>query len=306
MGVPGSIVRPWHAGALTIALASAACTPDEPGAVPAPPAPSVRAHDPLAEPMERFETDEEEQRYLLGRARTSIEAGRRDEARVTLQTLSATSRRSEARAHGVLLLASLEVEDGTVDAAVDRLLQLRLEAPAHAAIEFALGNALHAAGRLIEAEGAYRRSIRIRPGFLPAWGSLAKLLETTGRTEDAQELAVRLERQIVQMHHRLRAEESERERALLIEDLARWIPDERVSRALVHGLQDDVFELRLLAALALRETGTESALPALRSFAATLEEPAALAVVHDAIDTIERRSPGLPPQRRRARGSEAD
>lgn len=284
---------------MTLALVACGREPRPAPPEPAAPAPA-RIVDTITEPLEHFEPDTDEQRHLLALARAGIEQGRRGEARVTLQTLHDTRARSRSRALGVGLLARLEMEQGQVDAAVERMLQLRLDSPSSAEIEHVLGECLASAGRPIEAEGAWRRALRIRPDFLPPWAALATLLHANGREDDADEIRLRLERHLDDMAHRLARSESESERALLLEDFARWTPDERVSRALVRALGDEVHDLRLLAALALGNAGTSSARRSLETFLGTLTEPAERAIVEQAMAQLPTAPGPAPGSRRRA------
>ena len=190
----------------------------------------------------------------------------------------------------MLMLSELYSEEGKKDQALSTLLDLRKKAPAYAQLEFVLGSLYLELKKFPESEEALKRAIQIQADFLPAYASLQKNYTETNRPKDAQEMAVRFERQAAAVGEKLNSAIPDPEKIQVIQSLAFAGTSAPVTRALLQALDDKAVDVRGNAAAALAQVGTEEAIPQLIAMQQLAEIPELKQVAEMAVSMIKARA----------------
>jgi tetratricopeptide (TPR) repeat protein len=82
-------------------------------------------------------------------------------------------------------LAAMSIEDGKLDAAVERIDRQIALSPRSGPLHYLLGRVHHEAKHFDAAEAAYRRALELEPGLVAAYATLGHLYGTTGKTDQA-------------------------------------------------------------------------------------------------------------------------
>jgi hypothetical protein len=227
-----------------------------------------------AAPLEgsAFATASPRQEELQKLAFQALQSNNRDAATAALLGIAETEPLSELKAVSMLMLSELYSEEGKKDQALSTLLDLRKKAPAYAQLEFVLG------------------SLYLEADFLPAYASLQKNYTETNRPKDAQEMAVRFERQAAAVGEKLNSTIPDEEKIQVIQSLAFAGTSAAVSRALLQALDDKAVDVRGNAAAALAQVGTEEAIPQLVAMQQLAEIPELKQVAEMAVSMIKARA----------------
>jgi tetratricopeptide (TPR) repeat protein len=245
-----------------------------------------------AAPLEgsAFATASPRQEELQKLAFQALQSNNRDAATAALLGIAETEPLSELKAVSMLMLSELYSEEGKKDQALSTLLDLRKKAPAYAQLEFVLGSLYLELKKFPESEEALKRAIQIQADFLPAYASLQKNYTETNRPKDAQEMAVRFERQAAAVGEKLNSTIPDEEKIQVIQSLAFAGTSAAVSRALLQALDDKAVDVRGNAAAALAQVGTEEAIPQLVAMQQLAEIPELKQVAEMAVSMIKARA----------------
>lgn len=245
-----------------------------------------------AAPLEgsAFATASPRQEELQKLAFQALQSNNRDAATAALLGIAETEPLSELKAVSMLMLSELYSEEGKKDQALSTLLDLRKKAPAYAQLEFVLGSLYLELKKFPESEEALKRAIQIQADFLPAYASLQKNYTETNRPKDAQEMAVRFERQAAAVGEKLNSAIPDPEKIQVIQSLAFAGTSAPVTQALLQALDDKAVDVRGNAAAALAQVGTEEAIPQLVAMAQLAEIPELKQVAEMAVNMIKARA----------------
>lgn len=222
----------------------------------------------------------------------ALQSNNKDAATAALLGIAETEPLSELKAVSMLMLSELYSEEGNKDKALSTLLDLRKKAPAYAQLEFVLGSLYLEMKKYPESEEALKRAIQIQADFLPAYASLQTNYNETNRPKDAQEMAVRFERQAAAVGEKLNSTIPDPEKIQVIQSLAFAGSSAAVTRALIQALDDKTVDVRGNAAAALAQVGTEEAIPQLVAMAQLAEIPELKQVAEMAVSMIKARAAG--------------
>ena len=222
----------------------------------------------------------------------ALQSNNKDAATAALLGIAETEPLSELKAVSMLMLSELYSEEGNKDKALSTLLDLRKKTPAYAQLEFVLGSLYLEMKKYPESEEALKRAIQIQADFLPAYASLQKNYAETNRPKDAQEMAVRFERQAAAVGEKLNSAIPDAEKIQVIQSLAFAGTSAPVTRALMQALDDKAVDVRGNAAAALAQVGTEEAIPQLVAMAQLAEIPELKQVAEMAVNMIKERAAG--------------
>lgn len=220
----------------------------------------------------------------------ALQSNNRDAATAALLGIAETEPLSELKAVSMLMLSEIYSEEGNKDKALSTLLDLRKKTPAYAQLEFVLGSLYLEMKKFPESEEALKRAIQIQAEFLPAYASLQKNYTETNRPKDAQEMAVRFERQAAAVGEKLNSTIPDPEKIQVIQSLAFAGTSAPVTRALLQALDDKAVDVRGNAAAALAQVGTEEAIPQLVAMAQLAEIPELKQVAEMAVNMIKARA----------------
>ena len=220
----------------------------------------------------------------------ALQSNNRDAATAALLGIAETEPLSELKAVSMLMLSEIYSEEGNKDKALSTLLDLRKKTPAYAQLEFVLGSLYLEMKKFPESEEALKRAIQIQAEFLPAYASLQKNYTETNRPQDAQEMAVRFERQAAAVGEKLNSTIPDPEKIQVIQSLAFAGTSAPVTRALLQALDDKAGDVRGNAAAALAQVGTEEAIPQLVAMAQLAEIPELKQVAEMAVNMIKARA----------------
>ena len=220
----------------------------------------------------------------------ALQSNNRDAATAALLGIAETEPLSELKAVSMLMLSEIYSEEGNKDKAHSTLLDLRKKTPAYAQLEFVLGSLYLEMKKFPESEEALKRAIQIQAEFLPAYASLQKNYTETNRPQDAQEMAVRFERQAAAVGEKLNSTIPDPEKIQVIQSLAFAGTSAPVTRALLQALDDKAVDVRGNAAAALAQVGTEEAIPQLVAMAQLAEIPELKQVAEMAVNMIKARA----------------
>lgn len=230
------------------------------------------------------------QQELQKLAFEALQSNNRDAAIAALLGIAETQPLSELKAVSMLMLSESYSEEGNKDKALSTLLDLRKKAPAYAQLEFVLGSLYLEMKKFPESEEALKRAIQIEAEFLPAYASLQKNYTETNRPKDAQEMAVRFERQAAAVGEKLNSTIPDKEKIEVIQSLAFAGSSAPVTRALLQALDDKAVDVRGNAAAALAQVGTEEAIPQLVAMQQLAEIPELKQVAEMAVTMIKARA----------------
>src|SRR5947209_4151281 len=121
----------------------------------------------------------------LERGRGLHQAGRLNEAEGLYRQILAVD---PNHADGLHLLGVMAHQRGYHGHAVDLIGKAIVRNSAVADFHCNFGAALHALGRVSEAEAHYRHAIRLKPNHVETYNNLGNALNTQGRTAEAQQL----------------------------------------------------------------------------------------------------------------------
>lgn len=298
MGLQRNCVWYGTLGAI-VALAMGACE-HTPSPTTAPMTEPAAGLPPMRPDRLADATPQQEQFHLA--AVEAYDRGDSNSAITALLALRDTQPYSELRAAGLLLLGELYYQNGSLEEAIALLVALRDQTPPRAALEYLLGRTLVAADRLVEAEDALRRAIRVDPLFLRSHIVLADMLEQAGRTEDAQAARLRFVREVQRIDAAFREPGQQDAQLQLVHELGRTVVDDTVARALATALttsQDA--DVRGAAATALQRVGTPVAVNTLQAARASETDAARQVAIDAALAAIQTRFPPPPPRGGRPR-----
>lgn len=213
-----------------------------------------------------FESASEEQRNLLERARAELLQGRSEAAATTLSDLVQTDTMSRELRDGVVLYAAVLEESGQNENAIALLEEFSRELPPDGDVYFVLGRLYVSEGMTQQSEEAFRNAVRSDPGLLRAWVALARLLDSAGRADEAEEAMIHYEREIYRLGARLTGPGTIESKLETLATLRVALPDPRVSRLLASALRSDALEVQRAALDALANVGTENALDTLDTY----------------------------------------
>lgn len=237
-----------------------------------------------------FATASPRQEELQKLAFQALQSNNRDAATAALLGIAETEPLSELKAVSMLMLSELYSEEGKKDQALSTLLDLRKKAPAYAQLEFVLGSLYLELKKFPESEEALKRAIQIKADFLPAYTSLQKNYTETNRPKEAQEMAVRFERQAAAVGEKLNSAIPDAQKIQVIQSLATAGSGALVTRALLQALDDKTVDVRGYAAAALAQVGTEEAIPQLVAMQQLAEIPELKQVAEMAVTMIKARA----------------
>ncbi len=237
---------------------------------------------------DHFEPETPRQLELRSVAQGALRENDLDTAITALLALRDAEPMSETRAMGMLLLSEIYTSQGRHDDALAVLEALRPASPPQAQLEYLLGRAYLRAERLIEAEDALRRAIRLDPDFLRPWDLLAQVLRDAGRTVDAEEIELGWERRVQLLGDQALNGDVE-ERLEAIEALGQSAPHPRLERALLAALDSPEPLLQVAAAFSLVEAGSEQAIAPLVAARTAMTDPRGAALIDQALAELQGR-----------------
>lgn len=219
-------------------------------------------------PPLHFEEATEEQLVLFDAASTAIEAGDLETAATALISLQRTGVPSRERADGTIALARIYLERADYERVAATLDVLDASAPPIADSAILRGRLFLAIDRSAEAEASFERATRIDLDGIRSLAILSAAQRSVGRTEDAAETELAMERRILRHAHALDEQPSPSRSIAILDALDAGFTNADAARAASTALAHESEEVQAHALEVLARIGTPAIVPVLARYAA--------------------------------------